>query len=151
MFVDRFLDAPEIHRPVDVKVIDKAVDRIVEVFQKKPVAKVVERLVEKIEVHDVDEVKEFHVTQLIPEVQVSNFVPKTCSGRRFTVEPSGAAKGGLWNKEKLANGKNCPTFGFYVYFSKFSRYFCEHRSSCVSKYSAPQVYVSAVDMRKDSM
>ena len=36
----RFLDAPEIHRPVDVKVIDKAVDRIVEVFQKKPVAKV---------------------------------------------------------------------------------------------------------------
>ena len=36
----RFLDAPEIHRPVDVKVIDKAVDRIVEVFQKKQVAKV---------------------------------------------------------------------------------------------------------------
>lgn len=39
---DRFLDAPEIHRPVDVKVIDKAVDRIVEVFQKKPMIKVLE-------------------------------------------------------------------------------------------------------------
>jgi hypothetical protein len=38
--VVRFLDAPEIHRPVDVKIIDKAVDRIVEVFQKKPVMKV---------------------------------------------------------------------------------------------------------------
>ena len=35
---------------------------------------VAERLVEKIEVHDVDEVKEFHVTQLIPEIQVSAFV-----------------------------------------------------------------------------
>jgi hypothetical protein len=40
LLTNRFLDAPEIHRPVDVKVIDKAVDRIVEVFQKKPVAKV---------------------------------------------------------------------------------------------------------------
>jgi hypothetical protein len=29
-------------------------------------------VVEKIEVHDVEEVKEFQVTQLIPEVQVSN-------------------------------------------------------------------------------
>ena len=36
----RFLNAPEIHRPVDVTVIDKVVDRIVEVFQKKQVAKV---------------------------------------------------------------------------------------------------------------
>jgi len=67
---NKFLDAPEIHRPVDIKVIDKAVDRIVEVFQKKPVAKPVERLVEKIEVQDIETVKEFHVTQLIPEVQI---------------------------------------------------------------------------------
>jgi len=31
---------------------------------------VVERLVETIEVHEVEKVKEFHVTQLIPEIQV---------------------------------------------------------------------------------
>ena len=84
---------------MDVKVIDKAVDRIVEVFQKKPVAKVqlttphmaapfypqgssqytdvawyvgqpAERVVEKIEIKDVENVKEFQVTQLIPGVQV---------------------------------------------------------------------------------
>ena len=68
---NKFLDAPEIHRQVDVKVIDKAVDRIVEVFQRKQIVKVADRMVETIAVQDIEEVKDFQVTQIIPEVQVN--------------------------------------------------------------------------------
>ena len=63
------MDAPDIQQAREVKVVDKHCDRIVEVFQKKPVAKMVDRMVEKIEIQDAEKVSEFQVTQVVPEIQ----------------------------------------------------------------------------------